>query len=109
MRPAVPIYKGTHPYEEIAYGYALSKNSVITSALFGLDFNPMDKLGPALTDDLGETNTILCFGQSFLLKNILPKNIDIFDLKNVILEDSDFYTELKDKSELERLRLIFDL
>jgi len=111
MRPAIPMYRGTHPYQNITYGYSLmdkdGKN--LNTRLFNHDINPEEHFFPALKSDLDGQSRVICFGQGYLLKNLFADDINILDLKNIILDDSDFYQEMKDKSELERLRIIFGL
>ena len=105
------MYKGTHPYQDIIYGYSLmvKDGKDLKTRIFDQAINPEEELIPSLKSDLDGQSKIICFGQGYLLKNLLPEDIDILDLRNMILDDSDFYQEMKDKSELERLRIIFGL
>ncbi len=108
MRPAIPIYRGTRPYQEIPYGYCISFGDEITKGIFPHDSNPEEQLMPDLKTKIENTSSIICFGQGYLLNKLFPDK-NILDLRNMILEDSDFFHEFKDKSDLERLRIIFGL
>ncbi len=108
MRPAIPMYRGTHPYQEIPYGYSISIGDELKSAFYPHQMNPEDLLMPQLNSALEGITTIICFGQGYLMQKLFP-NVEILDLRNAITEDSDFFQELKDKSELERLMIIFNL
>ena len=48
MRPAIPEYDGTSPYQEIPYGFSLSRDEDTTSSLFGHESNP----APGLSEEL---------------------------------------------------------
>ncbi|RLD78060.1 MAG: hypothetical protein DRJ15_12285 [Bacteroidetes bacterium] len=63
---------------------------------------------PDLKTKIENTSAIICFGQGYLLNKLFP-NKNILDLRNMILEDGDFFHEFKDKSDLERLRIVFGL
>jgi len=108
MRPAIPIYTGTHPYQEIPYGYCISIGDGMRSSIYPHDKNPVDFLLKDLNSEFGGISTIICFGHGYTLGKLFP-NIDILDLRNMILEDSDFFHEFKDRSDLERLKIIFGL
>jgi len=110
MRPAIPMYKGTHPYQEIAYGYSMmdKDGKELKTRVFGHKSNPHAELMPALKSDLEYFSKIICFGQGYLLNKLFP-NKNILDLRNMILEDGDFFHEFKDRSDLERLRIVFGL
>jgi len=108
MRPAIPMYKGTRPYQEIPYGYCLSYGDEIRSGIFSHDSNPGEELIQEMEKELDGISTLICFGQGYLLRNSFP-NISILDLREMILKDSDFFHELKDKSDLARLWTIFSL
>jgi len=110
MLPAVPMYKGTHPYQSIAFGYSIRNkdDGQVKSLIFGHESNPEEKLIPALTSDIKGIDNIICFGQSYLIKKMFPE-IKVLDLKDMILNDSDFFNEMKDRSELEKLRIMFKI
>lgn len=110
MRTAIPRYRGTHPYQSIAYGYSLldKDGGEIISRIFDHESNPEEKLMPALKSDLEEINNTICFGQSYLVNKMFP-DLKVLDLRNMILNDSDFLNEQKDKSELERLNIMIKL
>lgn len=108
MRPAIPMYRGTHPYQEIPYGYCISIGCGMKSGIYPHDKNPEDLLLKDMQAEFDSISTIICFGQGYALRKLFP-NIGILDLRNMILEDSDFFHELKDKSDIERLRIIFGL
>jgi len=109
IRPAIPRYKGIHPYQTIAVGYAIAdtKGDNIRAEIFPHISNPETKLIPALEKELDGIDTIFCFGESYILNRILPEK-DVIDLTEYIDDKSDFYTRMKDQSELKRLHLIFN-
>ena len=109
MRSAIPMYQTTHPYQEIAYGYALEKEGRSITRLFPHEENPEHELIPSLLSELDGISNIICFGQSIKLESILTDGISINDLESILLPDSEFFTQWKDKPELERLRIIFSL
>jgi len=110
MLPAIPMYRGTHPYQDIIYGYGLAnmEGKASNTQIHGHESNPEEKLIHALRSDMMGVSNVICFGQSYLLKNIFP-NLQILDLKEFIMGESDFFTGNKDRSELERLRITFGL
>ncbi|MBE9483388.1 MAG: hypothetical protein IMY74_00990 [Bacteroidetes bacterium] len=109
MRAAIPMYRGTHPYQEIAYGYGLMINGKTSARIFGNDSNPEEQLKTELKSAPEGISTLICFGQGHKLRNLMPGGVDVLDLRDHILKDSSFYTSLKDKSDLERLKIIFGL
>ena len=110
MLPAVPMYRGSHPYQSIVYAYSiLSQDGEETQSMtFDPVSNPEENLIPALKSDLGGISNIICFGQSYLIRRIFP-DIPVLDLRNMIMDESNFFKEMKDKSELEKLRIIFNI
>jgi hypothetical protein len=111
MKPAVPMYKGTRPYQDIIYGYSIMdvQGKVVSSRIFDHQDNPEDTLIPALEKDIEGFSEIICFGQSYLLKNLIPDGFPVLDLRSLITKDSDFFHEMKDLSELARLKKVFAL
>ncbi|RLD79313.1 MAG: hypothetical protein DRJ15_09690 [Bacteroidetes bacterium] len=108
MRPAIPMYRGTHPYQQMAYGYALKDGKGFRSSLYPHTTNPMDALLSDLKTKLEGITSLVCFGQGYLIRNLLPE-VDVIDLKDMILPESEYYSEMKDKFDLEKLRVIFSL
>lgn len=111
MKPAIPMYKGTRPYQDIMYGYTILELDAETSEtkISGHENNPEIQLIPALKADLEGIHTIVCFGQGWLLRTLFGESHTIIDLMEMIKDNSSFYTTLKDKSELVRLSIIFNL
>jgi hypothetical protein len=111
MRPAIPKYQGTHPYQEIMYAYSIMDmdKNLSETKISAYENNPEIQLLPALAADMANIDTLICFGQGWLLRTLFNETLTIIDLKEMILDNSSFFTDLKDKSELERLGIIFNL
>jgi len=107
IRPAIPMYKGTRPYQEIMYGYSLKNESAVEMALFDHISNPEEELTGTLSRQLKGIKKLYCFGQAYALEELIEDDIQIIDMQKLILPESEFLNEMKDKSNLEKLLLIF--
>lgn len=110
MKPAIPLYPGTHPYEEIVYGYCItnSKGNVVDKMIAPPDPNPGLQLINLLSEAVKAYPALLCFGQEHLLSKSLPGKM-MHDMEKMLDAGSDFYHRMKDKAPLERLKIIFGL
>lgn len=103
MKPAVPLYTGTHPYQEIAYAYALSSAGSINTHILPPGLMPAARLKEMLTEDLRNISKLVCYGQKKLLNELTPGNINILDLREILAEDSELQLTHDGESDLARL------
>jgi len=87
IKTAIPAYRGTKPYQEIAFAYCIKTEKREKFVIFGHEENPHIKLVPELAKDISGLDTLICFGQDSLCK-LFPKKIKIIDLLNAVLENS---------------------
>ena len=54
MLPAIPAYRGTHPYQRMAFGYSMGNDEgkLIDTRIFDHRSNPEEKLIPSLKEDM---------------------------------------------------------
>ena len=88
MQPAIPLYKGTHPYQFITFQYSLHYIDKKGGELKHKEFlgepkvNPMEELAKQLVKDIPENVTVLAYNMAFE--------------KTRIKEMSDLFPELKE-------------
>ena len=60
IRPAIPMYQASSPYQEIAYAYAILRSDMFTARVFDHSVNPELLLKDALQSDLKNAGVVIC-------------------------------------------------
>ena len=103
LRHAIPEYQGTHPYQEIPYGFSLTVETQKTYNIFGYTSNPEPGLKEELFNHLANVDAVITFGQGSLSANLLPGHMKIIDLEELLNEDSELRNINDGESLLEKI------
>ncbi|HSG68593.1 MAG TPA: DUF2779 domain-containing protein [Bacteroidales bacterium] len=103
MRPAIPMYQGTRPYQEIAYGYALKFENQVTAKTFRGHENPEIKLVNALKKDLEDIIHLICLGNSYKIHQIIEEMAELHDIYDLLNDGSELLSIAEGDSLLRRI------
>lgn len=89
IKPALPRYPGTRPYQEIPYAYSIRCEDEHISKVFPMDQNPEIALRMSLQKDLAGMHRIISLGQGDQLMNIIPEDVSHIDLLEITRNESE--------------------
>lgn len=103
IQPAIPRYKGTHPYQPIAYAFALQTVNKTMISIYDHLGNPQAELQKQLLQATHDTDTVVCFAQEKIVSSLLPGKNTI-DLAGFLADDSDLLFLKDGESLLENIQ-----
>jgi hypothetical protein len=103
MRQAIPAYDGTHPYQEIPYGFSLTVNGNTIFKILGHHSNPAPGIKEELHKKLANIDSVVTFGQGHICGSILPENASIIDLMDAVSTDSELRNNIDGESLLAKV------
>ncbi len=94
IRSAIPIYRGTRPYQSLAFAFGIlaekSKDPVVTIA--PRDENPEARIAAEMMERIKGIDTLVCFGEEAILRRLVPENMHIIDLRNAFGDQSSIHS-----------------
>ncbi len=77
IRPAIPMYQASSPYQEIAYAYAILRGDRLTTRVFDHAVNPELSLKDALQADLENAEAVICINNKWKVIELAADRPDV--------------------------------
>lgn len=107
IRPAIPLYQGTRPYQELSFAMGLLAEDAAqpVSMIIGKAHNPEPQLAPAIRKNISGVQTIICLGQERTMRRILGDDIQIVDISMAFSAGSGWHSTRDGESLLRNIGL----